>query len=113
MRSHATQSPTASTHSAAELPSGESASDAPIASKVSRDPKYAHLTAADVAHFTAILGEEGVVRDQERLAGYNTDWMKKFRQSTAGNQGDEGALQRLPWSLAHLLSVALLADADS
>lgn len=73
-------SSTASTHSAASVPPGSSTSDAPIASKIVRDPRYSTLTAADVEHFRSVVGEEGVVQEKERLKGFNTDWMRKFRQ---------------------------------
>ena len=43
-----------------------------------RNQKYSRLTSADISTFESILGPKGIVTDEDELAGYNTDWTKKF-----------------------------------
>lgn len=40
------------------------------------------LTAGDVDHFRAVLGERGVLTEAEDVAAFNTDWMRKFTGSS-------------------------------
>lgn len=39
---------------------------------------FSALRDADVSHFRSLLGDAGVVTDDDRLAQYNTDWMRKY-----------------------------------
>lgn len=43
-----------------------------------RDARFATVTAADVAHFRGLLGDSGVVTDDEDLKPYNADWMGRY-----------------------------------
>ncbi|KAI9300954.1 hypothetical protein BJ944DRAFT_257701 [Cunninghamella echinulata] len=45
-----------------------------------RDDKYKKLTTADVDHFKTIVGEQGLIYDNEDdLASFNVDWMNKYK----------------------------------
>ena len=44
-----------------------------------RDPSFATIDAADVAHFRSLLGDSNVITDAASLDAYNTDWMRKYR----------------------------------
>ncbi|CAO3610482.1 unnamed protein product [Cunninghamella echinulata] len=45
-----------------------------------RDDKYKKLTTADVDHFKTIVGEQGLIYDNEdNLASFNVDWMNKYK----------------------------------
>lgn len=46
---------------------------------VTRDTRFAQLTADDVAHFRGILSETAVIEDNDLLLLYNEDQMRKYR----------------------------------
>ncbi|XP_062187023.1 probable D-2-hydroxyglutarate dehydrogenase, mitochondrial [Phragmites australis] len=49
------------------------------ATHIQRNPAYSELNSDDVSYFKSILGENGVVQDEDRLAVANVDWMGKYR----------------------------------
>ncbi|TVU41973.1 hypothetical protein EJB05_15537, partial [Eragrostis curvula] len=49
------------------------------ATHVPRNPAYAVLNSDDVSYFKSILGDSGVVQDEDRVAVANVDWMGKYR----------------------------------
>ncbi|KAK3104325.1 D-lactate ferricytochrome c oxidoreductase, partial [Teratosphaeriaceae sp. CCFEE 6253] len=56
---------------------------------IKRDSRFKACTADDVAHFRSILDSDAAVLDgvtnetgEEDFAGFNTDWMKKYRGKT-------------------------------
>ncbi|KAJ3315377.1 hypothetical protein HDU76_002215 [Blyttiomyces sp. JEL0837] len=44
-----------------------------------RSPQFAKATPNDIAHFQSILGPSGVLTDADETAGFNEDWMRKYR----------------------------------
>jgi hypothetical protein len=44
-----------------------------------RNPAFARLVDADIAHFRSVIGDASVVTDTDALAPMNSDWMKKYR----------------------------------
>lgn len=49
------------------------------ATQFQRNPAYSVLNSDDIAYFKSILGENGVVQDEDRVAVANVDWMGKYR----------------------------------
>lgn len=49
------------------------------ATQIQRNPAYSELTSDDVSYFKSILGDNGVVQDEDRIAVANVDWMGKYR----------------------------------
>ncbi|KAL6647298.1 hypothetical protein ACP70R_014735 [Stipagrostis hirtigluma subsp. patula] len=49
------------------------------AKQIQRNPAYSELNSDDISYFKSILGENGVVQDEDRLAVANVDWMGKYR----------------------------------
>lgn len=49
------------------------------ATQIQRNPVYSELNFDDVSYFKSILGENGVVQDEDRVAVANVDWMGKYR----------------------------------
>lgn len=43
-----------------------------------RNEAFARLNGIDLRTFESIVGSKGLVTDEGELAGYNTDWTKKF-----------------------------------
>ncbi|XP_052161276.1 probable D-2-hydroxyglutarate dehydrogenase, mitochondrial isoform X1 [Oryza glaberrima] len=52
------------------------------AAHVQRNPAYSVLNSDDVSYFKSILGESGVVQDEDRVAVANMDWMGKYKGSS-------------------------------
>uniref|UniRef100_A0A0E0LI02 Probable D-2-hydroxyglutarate dehydrogenase, mitochondrial n=1 Tax=Oryza punctata TaxID=4537 RepID=A0A0E0LI02_ORYPU len=52
------------------------------AAHVQRNPAYSVLNSDDVSYFKSILGESGVVQDEDRVAVSNVDWMGKYKGSS-------------------------------
>ncbi|CAD6226434.1 unnamed protein product [Miscanthus lutarioriparius] len=48
------------------------------ATHIQRNPAYSELNSDDVSYFKSILGENGVVQDEDRVAVANVDWMGKY-----------------------------------
>ncbi|KAG2640442.1 probable D-2-hydroxyglutarate dehydrogenase, mitochondrial isoform X3 [Panicum virgatum] len=44
-----------------------------------RNPAYSELNSDDVCYFKSILGDNGVVQDEDRIAVANVDWMGKYK----------------------------------
>lgn len=40
---------------------------------------FSTITSEDISYFKNILGERGVVQDEETLDAVNTDWMRKYK----------------------------------
>ncbi|KAL2455907.1 D-2-hydroxyglutarate dehydrogenase [Abeliophyllum distichum] len=55
---------------------------ASVASTTQRNPDFSKITSDDISYFKKILGERGVVQDEEKLADANTDWMRKHKGSS-------------------------------
>lgn len=55
---------------------------ASIASIPIRNQSFATINSDDISHFKKILGERGVVQDEEKLDDANTDWMRKYKGSS-------------------------------
>ncbi|XP_021833853.1 D-2-hydroxyglutarate dehydrogenase, mitochondrial isoform X2 [Prunus avium] len=53
-----------------------------LAAKVQRNPSFSTLNYDDISYFKEILGEKGVIEDEEWLATANTDWMHKYKGSS-------------------------------
>ncbi|GJN10052.1 hypothetical protein PR202_ga28111 [Eleusine coracana subsp. coracana] len=49
------------------------------ATHIQRNPAYSVLNSDDVSYFKSILGDSGVVQDEDRVAVANVDWMGKYR----------------------------------
>nr|XP_034581615.1 probable D-2-hydroxyglutarate dehydrogenase, mitochondrial isoform X2 [Setaria viridis] len=49
------------------------------ATHIQRNPAYSELNSDDVSYFKTILGNNGVVQDEDRIAVANVDWMGKYR----------------------------------
>lgn len=49
------------------------------ATQIQRNPDYSVLNSDDVSYFKSILGDSGVVQDEDRVAVANVDWMGKYR----------------------------------
>ncbi|XP_066393473.1 probable D-2-hydroxyglutarate dehydrogenase, mitochondrial isoform X1 [Miscanthus floridulus] len=49
------------------------------ATHIQRNPAYSELNSDDVSYFKSVLGENGVVQDEDRVAVANVDWMGKYR----------------------------------
>ncbi|KAF0908906.1 hypothetical protein E2562_030205 [Oryza meyeriana var. granulata] len=49
------------------------------AAHIQRNPAYSVLNPDDVSYFKSILGESGVVQDEDRVAVANVDWMGKYK----------------------------------
>uniref|UniRef100_A0A0D9WWC0 Probable D-2-hydroxyglutarate dehydrogenase, mitochondrial n=1 Tax=Leersia perrieri TaxID=77586 RepID=A0A0D9WWC0_9ORYZ len=49
------------------------------AAHIQRNPTYSVLNSDDVSYFKSILGESGVVQDEDRVAVANVDWMGKYK----------------------------------
>ncbi|CAN6209534.1 unnamed protein product [Urochloa humidicola] len=49
------------------------------AAHIQRNPAYSELNSDDVSYFKSILGDNGVVQDEDRIAVANVDWMGKYR----------------------------------
>lgn len=47
-----------------------------------RNQSFATVNADDISYFKKILGERGVVQDEEKLDDANTDWMRKHKGSS-------------------------------
>eukprot|EP01127_Copromyxa_protea_P009800 TRINITY_DN2333_c0_g2_i1.p1 TRINITY_DN2333_c0_g2~~TRINITY_DN2333_c0_g2_i1.p1 ORF type:complete len:495 (-),score=137.86 TRINITY_DN2333_c0_g2_i1:61-1545(-) len=45
---------------------------------VTRNPNFAQVNDADVAFFTSVLGEKGVLTEAHDIEPYNADWLNKF-----------------------------------
>lgn len=45
---------------------------------VKRNPAFKVLADSDIAHFESVLSAGSVITDSETIAGYNSDWTKKF-----------------------------------
>ncbi|VFR01246.1 unnamed protein product [Cuscuta campestris] len=46
---------------------------------IRRNPKFSTINSDDISHFKKILGERGVVEDEETLKTANMDWMQKYK----------------------------------
>lgn len=55
---------------------------ASIASTPERNKYFATLNSDDISYFKKVLGEKGVVQDEEKLDDVNTDWMRKYKGSS-------------------------------
>jgi len=44
-----------------------------------RDPRFAQVTAEDLAYFRSVVGDEHVITDPKTLAPMNVDWMHKWQ----------------------------------
>lgn len=55
---------------------------ASIASTPERNKSFATINSDDISYFIKLLGEKGVVQDEERLDDANTDWMRKYKGSS-------------------------------
>lgn len=55
---------------------------ASIASTPERNKSFAKLNSDDINYFKKVLGERGVVQDEEKLDDANTDWMRKYKGSS-------------------------------
>ncbi|CAB4287741.1 unnamed protein product [Prunus armeniaca] len=53
-----------------------------LAAKVQRNPSFSTLNSDDISYFKEILGEKGVIEDEDWLATANTDWMHKYKGSS-------------------------------
>lgn len=49
------------------------------ASIIQRRPDFSTISSEDLSYFKNILGERGVVQDEETLDAVNTDWMRKYK----------------------------------
>jgi D-2-hydroxyglutarate dehydrogenase len=49
------------------------------ATHVQRNLAYSMLDSDDVSYFKSILGDNGVVQDEDRVAVANVDWMGKYK----------------------------------
>jgi len=52
------------------------------ATHIQRNPAYSELSSDDVSYFKSVLGENGVVQDEDRVAVANVDWMGKYRSAS-------------------------------
>ncbi|CAI9754202.1 unnamed protein product [Fraxinus pennsylvanica] len=52
------------------------------ASTTQRNPDFSQINIDDISYFKKILGERGVVQDEEKLDDANTDWMRKHKGSS-------------------------------
>ncbi|EEE66707.1 hypothetical protein OsJ_23376 [Oryza sativa Japonica Group] len=52
------------------------------AAHVQRNPAYSVLNSDDVSYFKSILGDSGVVQDEDRVSVANMDWMGKYKGSS-------------------------------
>ncbi|KAK6125690.1 hypothetical protein DH2020_040570 [Rehmannia glutinosa] len=55
---------------------------ASMTSKPVRNQSFAMINCDDISYFKKILGERGVVLEEEKLDDANTDWMRKFKGSS-------------------------------
>ena len=46
--------------------------------KLVRDKQFKELSEKDIAHFRELVGEKGVIVDQDELKVANADWMNKY-----------------------------------
>lgn len=46
---------------------------------IQRRPDFSTISSEDVSYFKKILGERGVIQDEETLDAVNTDWMRKYK----------------------------------
>ncbi|KAI3451006.1 hypothetical protein Pfo_007671 [Paulownia fortunei] len=47
-----------------------------------RNQSFAMINSDDISYFKEILGERGVVQEEEKLDDANTDWMRKYKGSS-------------------------------
>lgn len=47
-----------------------------------RNQSFAMINGDDISYFKKILGERGVVQEEEKLDDANTDWMRKYKGSS-------------------------------
>lgn len=48
-------------------------------SKVTRDSRYKQLDDKDIEFFSSVLGQNGLITNEDDLLFYNEDWMRKYR----------------------------------
>lgn len=46
---------------------------------IQRNPKFSTINTDDISHFKKILGERGVIEDEDTLNAVNMDWMRKYK----------------------------------
>lgn len=46
---------------------------------IQRRSDFSTISSEDLSYFKNILGERGVVQDEETLDAVNTDWMRKYK----------------------------------
>lgn len=46
--------------------------------KIQRNPTFSTINSDDINHFRGILGEKGVIQDEDWLSAANMDWMRKY-----------------------------------
>nr|GMD53355.1 D-2-hydroxyglutarate dehydrogenase, mitochondrial isoform X1 [Ipomoea batatas] len=46
---------------------------------IQRNPKFSTINPDDISYFKKILGERGVVEDEDTLNAVNMDWMRKYK----------------------------------
>ena len=68
------------------------------ATHTQRNPAYSELNSDDVCYFKSILGDNGVVQDEDRIAVANVDWMGKYKGASQ--------LLLLPKSTTEVFSLA-------
>ena len=49
------------------------------AKSIQRNPAYSVLNSDDVSYFKSVLGDNGVIQDNDRVAVANVDWMGKYK----------------------------------
>ncbi|PIN15809.1 Proteins containing the FAD binding domain [Handroanthus impetiginosus] len=55
---------------------------ASTASTPARNHSFCMINSDDISYFKKILGEKGVVQEEEKLDDANTDWMRKYKGSS-------------------------------
>ncbi|KAG8383377.1 hypothetical protein BUALT_Bualt04G0006200 [Buddleja alternifolia] len=55
---------------------------ASAASTTVRNQSFSSINSDDISYFKKILGERGVVQEEEKLDDANTDWMRKYKGSS-------------------------------
>lgn len=53
-----------------------------VASIPVRNQSFSTINCNDISYFKKLLGEKGVVQEEERLDDANTDWMRKYKGSS-------------------------------
>uniref|UniRef100_A0A0A8YEX7 Uncharacterized protein n=1 Tax=Arundo donax TaxID=35708 RepID=A0A0A8YEX7_ARUDO len=66
-------------HSANKVSEVQKRTFGTTAAHIQRNPAYSELNSDDVSYFKSILGDNGVVQDEDRVAVANVDWMGKYR----------------------------------